>query len=159
MITLPVPEHPGFEADEDGQVYRDGILLIGYKDEQGYIKVVSGRSGYIKRSILVCKAFHGLKPSSTKRLLVAHKNDVPHDDRPSNLYWATYSQNSFDKIRNSGHSKCILNGRSKLSEKEVLEIRRLYDGKCKNQYELADEFHVCQRSISLIVRRKTWKHV
>ena len=46
-----------------------------------------------------------------------------------------------------------------LSEKEVREIRRLYETTEITQYELAAQFGVTQPQISQIVTRRTWKHV
>ena len=48
---------------------------------------------------------------------------------------------------------------SKLTEAEVREIRRRYDAGGVKQTELAKEYEVSKHTISLIVKRHTWKHV
>ncbi len=48
---------------------------------------------------------------------------------------------------------------SKLNEKEVLEIRRLYSLKNTTQKKIAEKYGVTTSNISDIVNRKTWKHI
>src|SRR3990167_6949873 len=43
-----------------------------------------------------------------------------------------------------------------LTEKDVLEIRNLYDRYCINQYKLAKKFKVNQSTISRIVNNQRW---
>jgi transcriptional regulator len=52
------------------------------------------------------------------------------------------------------------NGRphGKLNDEKVREIRRLSD-RGMSQRDLAWQFGVTQANISVIIRRKTWKHV
>ncbi len=157
MVRKPVPGYPGYEADETGAVFRYGIELSGYTDGQGYRKVVSGRSGYIKRATLGCLAFHGYAPDDGVRRLVAHENDIPGDDRPSNLRWSTYAENAADRKRNGTRYDGEHNPRAKLTADMVKDIRRRYAAGGETQKSLAIEFGVCQRSISLIVRGITWQ--
>ncbi len=49
--------------------------------------------------VVVLEAFVGPRPDGAH---AAHRNDVPWDDRLENLYWASPSENAYDKIRN-GH--------------------------------------------------------
>lgn len=49
------------------------------------------------------------------------------------------------------------NGRAVLTEKDVLEIRNLYDTKKYYQRELADKFQVSRGQISSIVTGRSWK--
>lgn len=44
-------------------------------------------------------------------------------------------------------------------EKDVIEIRSLYNNEIYNQYELAAIYKVCVPTISEIVNRKSWKHL
>jgi group I intron endonuclease len=45
---------------------------------------------------------------------------------------------------------------SKLTEKQVLEIRELYKNKIKNQYELAEKYNVTRATIQAVVRGRSW---
>lgn len=58
--------------------------------------------------------------------------------------------------KRAGGSK---NGMAKLNEENVLEIRRLFDNKLKNRYELSKQFNVTHNAICSIVNRKTWKKI
>lgn len=48
---------------------------------------------------------------------------------------------------------------SKLTEKEVLEIRKLYVPYKYSTYRLAKKFNIGRSSIRRIIKRKTWKHI
>jgi DNA invertase Pin-like site-specific DNA recombinase len=71
------------------------------------------------------------------------------------------SDNAQDAIRNGVFHppRGSAHGRAKLSEDIVREIRRLYATGEFTQQELALRFGVSKHTISLIVRRKIWKHV
>ena len=45
---------------------------------------------------------------------------------------------------------------AKLTDDQVLEIRRLYASGSYSQQDLADQFHVDRSNIGYIVRRKRW---
>lgn len=62
-----------------------------------------------------------------------------------NCCWATRTQ----QARNRDYVK--------LSMSEVRLIRQWYTQKRFNQYELANRFGVCQRTISLITRGESWR--
>lgn len=87
---LDVPGYPGYTASEDGRIYRDGIELVGSRSG-GYVFVASGKRPPVKRSWLVCSAFHGPKPFPEAQCL--HLNDTKDDDRPNNLAWGTHAEN------------------------------------------------------------------
>ena len=48
---------------------------------------------------------------------------------------------------------------NKLTEKDVLEIRQLFDVGDFDQPQLAKKFNVTQSNVSCIIRRKSWKHI
>ena len=116
-----------------------------------------GRSFENSVHILVCQAFHGLKPEPKSH--AAHRNDVKTDNRPSNLYWASPEENYRDRDRNGKTPRGSQNGATKLTSDEVLEIRRAYVAKELRQYELADKFGVHRTTIRDILYRKIWKHL
>lgn len=94
--------------------------------------------------------------------VVMHLNHDKTDNRLENLQIGTYQENS-EASTLAGHYKGHQrpygqnNGRSKLTEGKVREIRAL-QGTVTIE-ELADRYGVTFQSISCIHRRKTWKHV
>src|SRR5262249_49496876 len=94
-----VPGYPGYKADTDGKVFSPSGNEVGYRNKREEYYRVALPGGHKKlRHVLVCLAFHGLPPSILHD--VAHWNDVPGDDRPANLRWATPLENAADSIRN-----------------------------------------------------------
>jgi len=51
------------------------------------------------------------------------------------------------------------NGNSKLTEKDVLEIRRLYFEEGMEQIAIRKKFNLIQSHVSSIIRRKLWKNI
>jgi hypothetical protein len=69
---------------------RHGYPEIGLCDGRGKRKKV-------RVSILVLETYRGPRPSG---LIACHRDDVRANNRLSNLYWGTYSDNGKDAIRN-----------------------------------------------------------
>ena len=75
-INLSVFGYPGWEADNEGNVYKNGKLIPG-KVYQGYNRSHTSFP-LIKRATLVCTAWHGPKPFDEAE--VRHLNDIHDDD-------------------------------------------------------------------------------
>ena len=100
---------------------------------------------------------HGDIPAGME---VCHKCDVTRCVRPDHLFVGTHHENMLD-LQRKGYRKAAKgsrNGFSKLSEEDVLSIRRRYDNGAR-QVALAAEFNVYQTTISRIVLRKQWQHI
>ena len=82
---------------------------------------------------------------------------------PKHLYWGTYQSNSNDRKRDKtfipNPVKGIKHGRSKITEKQVLEIRDKYAKEGISQQALGTEYALNQTMISHIILRKNWKHI
>ena len=113
-----------------------------------------GRSGLIHR--LVAEAFIGAPPTPEHE--VNHKNFDKSDNRPDNLEWITHAENTrYSALvipRNRGETN-----HSKLTEAQVVEIRRRHATNEANFTQLAAEYGVALQTISAIVKRAKWKHV
>jgi hypothetical protein len=99
---------------------------------------------------------------------VCHRCDNRLCVNPAHLFVGTPMDNTRDMVmkgRQARGERCAhpmpgsQNGRSRLSESEVIDIRRRYEAGRITQRELAAEYNVPQARISSVVLRKTWKHV
>lgn len=109
-------------------------------------------------------------------LCACHKCDTPSCVNPDHIFAGTRVNNTMDMVskgRQRGvpsgmtwaqlHPENVIRGsahpNSKLTEADVVEIRRRYAAGGIKQQTLADEFGVTQILISKIVCRYHWKHV
>lgn len=108
-----------------------------------------GRQLIYNVATLVLTTFVGPKPEGC---VGCHYDDIPSNNKLSNLRWDTSRANTLDALRNSrGPSQ-------KLSIVEVLEIReRLIRGEA--QKLIASRYNVSVPAISDISRGHTWRHV
>lgn len=93
--------------------------------------------------------------------LVLHSCDNPRCVCPTHLLRGTPKTNALDRA-NKGRSarhQGKTNGRAKLTETQVLEIRRTYQPGIHTKRALAREYHVTDVLIGKIVRRELWNHL
>lgn len=94
----------------------------------------------------------------TDDVCILHKCDNRPCVNPDHLYAGSHCDNMRDKGQRGG-SDGMRNGRAKITDDQVREIRRLYDAKELTQVELAARFGIGQSAISEIVRRTHWTHI
>lgn len=103
---------------------------------------------------LVLEAFVGPCP---KGLICCHNDGNQANNRVKNLRWDTYQSNADDSHRHGTRaigSRC----NAKLSEPDVLEIRRLR-AEGVPMGKLASRFGVTKNNIKAIVYRRSWRHL
>lgn len=114
----------------------------------------------IKVHILVALAFLGAPPEGHE---VNHKDGNRMNPRLDNLEYLTRGKNLEHAYRVLGRAKVCMKGetnaKAKLSNEQVLDIRRRYIPRKVSQQSLADEFGVTQAMIGFIVRGENWKHI
>ncbi len=117
-----------------------------------------------------------------KGLFCCHKCDTPACVRVSHIFLGTSKENMLD-AKNKGrlhtgddhwshkhpekishnHSRPSVYGEThpmaKLTDEQVLEIRRLHDEEQVLDTDIAQQFCVTKTNIGYIVKRKTWRHL
>lgn len=108
-------------------------------------------------------------------LLVCHKCNNPSCVNPDHLYLGTASDNKRDEIESGRTSKGTRNGKythpektprgeragnSKLTENDVIEIRKTYNAKAgKTIMFLSEKYGVGTSTIWSVISRQTWTHI
>lgn len=91
-------------------------------------------------------------------LCVCHRCDQPACVNPAHLFLGTNAENSADMVAKHRHAAGVRNGRAKLTEDDVREIREcIREG--DSQRHVAQRFGVSQVLVGLIARRKSWRNV
>ena len=119
---------------------KHGRMVLGlYKNKN--------RKNYFVHS-LVALAFIGERP---KDHVVAHCDGNNKNNDLSNLRYDTVRENSIDVFR---HGQRIVTG--KLSNEEVLEIRKLYKTGDYTQVDIAKMYNVKHYTIGRIIKKETF---
>lgn len=164
----PVHDYEGFyEVSDLGRFRRVGagqgavagrLVSTGRRNAKGYVVIEFCRADQKRRLLahqVVARAFIGEPPSPTHG--VNHIDGVKTNNSATNLEWST-------RAENNAHAKRIgllrplkgeANGRAKLTEADVAEIR-LNPGGC-SQRALAKRFGVARTLIQRIQQGKAWK--
>lgn len=133
----------------DGCILWDGCQNAGgygrMRDDSGR-EIVAHRVSYM---LLVGPIKDGL--------CVCHKCDNRLCINQTHLFLGTQEENAQDMVAKNRHGIGTRNGRAKLTDDQVREIRRRWPG--QSQSALAQEFGVSHVSIGLIVNGKTWRHL
>lgn len=169
-----------FLVSDDGQVknLRTGTILKQHVRKNGYVTVsvkIGGRQG---KSIcfrvhrLVAEAFlpsptleqiEWAKGTRYRKVSVNHKDSNKQNNRVDNLEWATNSENMKHAFINDLLSipKSEDAGQAKLTDEQVLEIRRRYKPGCwiNGARAMSCEFGVSHTQISRVARGKRFKHL
>jgi hypothetical protein len=127
----------------------------GNRDANGY-----GRIGVEQRPVLVHRLAwelaHGPIPAG---LHVLHRCDNPPCVRLDHLSLGTQADNMRDTVTRGRHVQGDRVGTAKLTEANVLEIRRRYAAGGVTQKSLAAEFGVKPPAIQAIINRRKWRHL
>ena len=130
------------------------------KDRGGYLFVGLWKNGVRKNHKIHRLVANAYIVNPENKRTINHIDGIKANNLVENLEWSTQKENVHHAV-NAGlkDDKGSKNGNSKLSEKEVLEIRRLYKTGEYNQTALGKIFGVHQVHIGDIINRKKWKHI
>lgn len=145
---------------ENGDVKSHDRLLKGEITNSGYKRLhvsINGESFKLSVHRLVAELFI---PNPNNLPCVNHKDGNKLNNHVDNLEWCTYGENLSHAFK-TGLRDCDgeKNSNSKLTNKQVLEIRSLYvKGKhCENNsYGLAKKYGVSPKCILNIVNQRAW---
>lgn len=90
-------------------------------------------------------------------LFVLHRCDVPACVNPDHLFLGTHQDNADDREKKGRGHKMPIHREARLTDEEVLEIRRLH--RKVTVVALGKQFGVHHSHISRIQNRKFWKHI
>jgi hypothetical protein len=114
VTWLPAPGAPNYQVSSDGRV-RSLARWVDFGKKSRRFQPACERAVFIVKGyphltlnvdcrkknfyvhLLVCEAFHGLRPSPLHE--VRHLNGDPLDNRAENLAWGTKKENAQDSIR------------------------------------------------------------
>jgi hypothetical protein len=142
---------------EDGQVFSEvsGKFLKPQKRKYLGVDLGRGKPELIHRMVAYCYCEN---PNDYKE--VNHKDGNKMNNHYSNLEWCTRSQNAKHGVdlglipRMQGER----NGHSKLTEKEVIQIRQLYNQGVRIA-DLCRQFGLKSPAMHSLVNHKSWKHL
>jgi plasmid maintenance system antidote protein VapI len=164
--------YPKYRVGNDGFVWKFAKSFARWRKlkpllhRDGYHRVVlykNGKRKWFQMHRLVLLAFVGPCPKGWES---RHFPDADKSNNQlSNLCWGTKSQNCQDKViqgtsnRGKHYNQGEKSGKAKLTESQVLFIRKEFASGRINQIELARRFSLNSSVISGIVRGKYWKEV
>jgi hypothetical protein len=88
---------------------------------------------------------------------INHKNGNKLDNNITNLEWCTHKFNMDHASKTNLMKKGTQHGLSKLTEENIKEIREL--SKTLTGVDISKKFNISPKNVSLIINRKTWKHI
>lgn len=167
-----IPCCPSYEASTFGRIRRSAPVIGGGGSVREAGEALAQRAlplGHMQVTVsvgnhprtylvhrLVADTF--LPPPQDGQDCVLHRDDIPANNPPENLFWGNRRENTADMVGKGRQAKGERVGSAKLDAAQVTEIRaRAAMG--ENQYDLAATFGVRQSNVSIIVARKTWKHL
>lgn len=137
------------------------IILKGSLSQYGYVKQTLTKNGKADTYLVHRIVAQAFLTNFDNKEMVNHINGIKHDNNLFNLEWVTSSEN----MRHALDTKLLIprNGSriyfSKFTEKDVSIIlyKNLVNGNTSNQ--IAKELNTNKRTISDMVKSRTWKHV
>jgi hypothetical protein len=164
-----IPNHEGYSITEDGRVWsKPRKDTLGRRCGNKWLKSVLKKHGYLMVSLtkyelsyihrLVLETFIGPCPD---KMECRHLDGDPLNNNLENLKWGTPSENRMDTVRHHRHpdTKGERHGGHKLSEQDVRMIVYIYQTGLFEQKEIAKMYSVTPSAISLITRKRTWRHI
>jgi hypothetical protein len=146
------------KANNSFSTYKEKILNQSYTKD-GYLKITF-TVNKVKKTFLVHRLVAtAFIENPNNKPEVNHINGIKDDNSYKNLEWNTPVENVKHAYKNGLKTpkQGVENGCSKLSEKEVLEIRKI--GKTMFKKDIAILYNVGASTISRVQNKTHWKHI
>jgi len=166
----PVPDWSGYFASSDGHISSQKTSRVlrklspsrGGGANRDYLYVTLCRPGEKKRlgvHQIVAATFIALPENPTgKPLVVRHLDNNPNNNAFSNLAWGTHAENLADRLAAGTMTHGTRNGQARISESDVIEIRRrrALGERC---VDIAAQTGLSPQAVHKIGSGQRWKHV
>ncbi|VWX51803.1 HNH endonuclease [Novosphingobium sp. 9U] len=158
FTCLPIPGHPGYFADDLGNIYTNKRgklkkLIPALDRSNGYLKVNIYEQGRRRNRYvhhLIALTFIGERPAG---LLVCHNPDPRKtNNRAENLVYQTRLDNAADSIRDG----TLPRARRKLDYSKAEAIRALHDDGVST-VEIARRYDVSTDCIQKVISWRSWR--
>ncbi len=157
-MEKPIKGYPGYLINDQGKIWtnkKNRYMSLVLNPRYLYVNLCkNSKTKMFRVHRLVAQHFI---PNPNKYPCVNHIDGNKLNNIVSNLEWCTHKQNSQHAIKNNLHVRGESVGTSKLTEKQVLEIRNIH--KKFTQKQLAKKYNVTQTNIQCILNRKSWRHI
>lgn len=142
-----------------GNFHKPGRILKPWVLKNGYLQVHLKPPGGKRKAYcihrLVLEAFSGPAPEKCE---ARHLNCNREDNTVENLAWGTHSTNYQDSILMGTLARGERQWASKLTEADVLTIRRLRKNGMSCSL-IAALYEIDKSNVSYIALRKSWRHI
>ena len=159
-----IPSFPVYEASSFGRIKRGLLVRKTPPGAGGYLQLnlsVGGTIYHRSVHVLVCEAFHGLKPKWAD--LCAHNDGDILNNCEWNVRWATYAQNSADMVDHGTRLSGENHPRATVTREQVDEMRRQYAESMGAVYvkrgtrqRLAEKFGVTISVVKDVIGGRSW---
>lgn len=168
-----IPGFPGYRIGSDGTIWtsrsrgskgsnlktKPWTQIFPRINGDGYVVASlskDNRRRTVRIARLMLEAFVGPCPVGMQARHYPDPNRL--NNSLDNLRWGTPKQNAGDRIEHGNQARGTRCARSRLTETDVAEIRRLCAAGV-NRREIANCFHTTIENVWSIYSRKTWSHV
>lgn len=156
-----------YEVSNTGKIFRKIACrkaksrLIGHISPKGYGFVVLSKNKVKSKypiHRLIAKYFIGNPPKN--KYSINHKDGNKLNNAVSNLEYCSQKENTRHAIKKGlFKNKGVDHWKSKLSEKDIKDIRKIYKTGQISQTKLSKRYKVTQPAIYNIINKKIWRHV
>ena len=97
-------------------------------------------------------------PNPENKPHINHINAIRNDNRIENLEWCTHDENMAHAVRTNLTCKGSKNGQAKLTDEQVLKIRKLF-AEGANKSRLSRQFNISRGSIKKAIEKTSWANL